>query len=30
MNASTLAYQQTLEAKRKSKVSNDPLSGVKP
>jgi anti-sigma factor RsiW len=30
MNASTVAYQQTLEAKRKRKVSDDPLSGVKP
>jgi anti-sigma factor RsiW len=30
MNASTVAYQRTLEAKRKAKVSNDPLSGVKP
>jgi hypothetical protein len=30
MNASTVAYQQTLEAKRKRRISDDPLSGVKP
>ena len=29
MNASTVAYQQTLEAKRKKAVMDDPLSGVK-